>query len=34
MIKIQNINDAYDEMANKDVHYRYVIDMQSLKEEA
>lgn len=34
MIQIQDINDAYDEMAKKDVHYRYVIDMQSLKEEA
>ena len=34
MIKMQDINDAFDEMAKKDVHYRYVIDMQSLKEEA
>ncbi len=34
LIKIQDINDAYDEMARKDIHYRYVIDMQSLKEEA
>lgn len=33
VIPIQNINDAYDDMAKKDVHYRYVIDMQSLKDE-
>jgi len=33
MIKIQDINDAYDKMLDKEVHYRYVIDMQSLKEE-
>lgn len=34
MIKMQDINNAYNDMARKDVHYRYVIDMQSLKEEA
>ncbi|RFZ85580.1 NAD(P)-dependent alcohol dehydrogenase [Mucilaginibacter terrenus] len=33
MIRIQDINDAYDKMKDKEVHYRYVIDMQSLKEE-
>ncbi len=33
MITIQDINNAYNDMAKKDVHYRYVIDMQSLKEE-
>ena len=33
-IKIQDINEAFDELLKKDVHYRYVIDMQSLKEEA
>ena len=33
LINIQDINDAFDEMLNKDVHYRYVIDMQSLKDE-
>lgn len=34
MINIQDINDAYKKMLDEDVHYRYVIDMQSLKEEA
>ena len=34
MIKIQDINDAFKEMMKEDVRYRYVIDMQSLKEEA
>ncbi len=34
LIPIQKVNDAYDELLKKDVHYRYVIDMQSLKEEA
>ncbi len=33
MIKIQDINDAFDKMLDKEVHYRFVIDMQSLKEE-
>ena len=34
IIKIQDINDAFKEMLKEDVRYRYVIDMQSLKEEA
>jgi uncharacterized zinc-type alcohol dehydrogenase-like protein len=34
LIKIQDINDAFADLQKKDVHYRYVIDMQSLKEEA
>jgi uncharacterized zinc-type alcohol dehydrogenase-like protein len=34
LIKIQDINDAFSDLLKKDVHYRYVIDMQSLKEEA
>ncbi|RYY25036.1 MAG: NAD(P)-dependent alcohol dehydrogenase, partial [Sphingobacteriaceae bacterium] len=34
LINIQDINDAYDKMLDKEVHYRYVIDMQSLKDEA
>ncbi len=33
MIKIQDINDAYDKMMDEEVHYRYVIDIQSLKDE-
>ena len=31
-INIQNINDAYERMLKSDVHYRFVIDMKSLKE--
>ncbi len=34
LIKIQEVNHAFDEMMKRDVHYRYVIDMQSLKDEA
>lgn len=34
MIKIQDINDAFDKMNDEEVRYRFVIDMQSLKEEA
>ncbi len=34
IIKIQDINDAYREMMKEDIRYRYVIDMQSLKDEA
>ncbi len=34
LINIQDINDAYKDMLNNDVQYRYVIDMQSLKDEA
>lgn len=32
MIRIQDINKAFDKMMDKEVRYRYVIDMQSLKE--
>ncbi|MCM4152425.1 NAD(P)-dependent alcohol dehydrogenase [Arenibacter sp. N53] len=31
VIKIQEINKAYDRMLKSDVHYRFVIDMKSLK---
>ncbi|MGR3807709.1 NAD(P)-dependent alcohol dehydrogenase [Pasteurella testudinis] len=31
MITMQNINDAYERMLKSDVKYRFVIDMQSLK---
>ncbi len=31
MINIQDINEAYERMLKSDVHYRFVIDMQSLK---
>ncbi len=31
MINIQNINEAYERMLKSDVHYRFVIDMKSLK---
>lgn len=34
MIDIQNIDAAYDRMVKSDVKYRFVIDMQSLKQEA
>ena len=34
MIKMQEINDAFDKMMDEEVRFRYVIDMQSLKEEA
>ena len=30
MIKMQDINDAYERMLKSDVRYRFVIDMQSL----
>jgi len=30
MIKIQQINEAYDRLARSDVKYRFVIDMSSL----
>jgi len=33
MIPIQEINDAFDKMQKGDVRFRYVIDMQSLKDE-
>ena len=32
MINIQDINEAYERMLKSDVHYRFVIDMQSLKD--
>lgn len=32
MIKMQDINEAYERMLKSDVRYRFVIDMQSLKE--
>ncbi|RYF77798.1 MAG: NAD(P)-dependent alcohol dehydrogenase, partial [Chitinophagaceae bacterium] len=31
MIKMQDINDAFDRMQKEEVRFRYVIDMQSLK---
>ena len=34
MIKIQDINDAFDKMNDEEVRFRYVIDMASLKEQA
>jgi uncharacterized zinc-type alcohol dehydrogenase-like protein len=33
MIKMQDINDAYKNMQDEEVRFRYVIDMQSLKDE-
>jgi uncharacterized zinc-type alcohol dehydrogenase-like protein len=32
IINIQNINEAYERMLKSDVHYRFVIDMASLKK--
>ncbi len=32
VINIQNINEAYERMLISDVHYRFVIDMKSLKQ--
>lgn len=34
MISIQDINKAYKRMLNEDVRFRFIIDMQSLKDEA
>jgi uncharacterized zinc-type alcohol dehydrogenase-like protein len=34
MIRIQDINTAYERMLNSDVKYRFVIDMASLKQAA
>ena len=34
MIKMQDINEAYERMLKGDVKYRFVIDMASLKEAA
>jgi uncharacterized zinc-type alcohol dehydrogenase-like protein len=33
IIRIQDINEAYERLLNADVKYRFVIDMASLKEE-
>lgn len=33
MIRMQDINDAFEKMQKEEVRFRYVIDMQSLKEE-
>ena len=32
LIKIQDINNAYNRLEKGDVHYRFVIDMASLKD--
>jgi uncharacterized zinc-type alcohol dehydrogenase-like protein len=32
LIRMQEINEAYDRVVNSDVKYRFVIDMRSLKE--
>jgi uncharacterized zinc-type alcohol dehydrogenase-like protein len=32
IIKMQEINDAYSKMQDEEVRFRYVIDMQSLKD--
>ncbi|RYF73028.1 MAG: NAD(P)-dependent alcohol dehydrogenase [Cytophagaceae bacterium] len=32
MIRMQDINDAFDKMEKEEVRFRYVIDMQSLKD--
>lgn len=34
MIPMQDINKAFDKMMDKEVRFRYIIDMQSLKDEA
>jgi uncharacterized zinc-type alcohol dehydrogenase-like protein len=31
-ISIQEINTAYDRMVKGDVHYRFVVDIESLKK--
>ena len=33
LIRMQEINEAYERMLQSDVKYRFVIDMASLKEE-
>jgi alcohol dehydrogenase (NADP+) len=33
VIRIQDINEAYERMLRADVKYRFVIDMASLKDE-
>jgi uncharacterized zinc-type alcohol dehydrogenase-like protein len=32
VIPIQQVNEAYDRLVRGDVRYRFVIDMQSLKQ--
>jgi uncharacterized zinc-type alcohol dehydrogenase-like protein len=34
MIAMRDINEAYERMLKSDVKYRFVIDMQTLKDEA
>ncbi|MCF5429470.1 NAD(P)-dependent alcohol dehydrogenase, partial [Pseudomonas syringae] len=34
VIAMQDINEAYERMLKGDVKYRFVIDMDSLKQEA
>lgn len=34
LIRIQQINEAYERLLKGDVKYRFVIDMASLKQEA
>ena len=34
LIRMQDINEAYERMLQSDVKYRFVIDMASLKDEA
>jgi uncharacterized zinc-type alcohol dehydrogenase-like protein len=34
LIPIQQINEAYDAMTDKEVHFRYVIDMNSLRDDS
>jgi len=34
IIRIQDINEAFDKINNEEVRFRYVIDMASLREEA
>jgi len=34
LIPIQQINQAYDAMTDKEVHFRYVIDMNSLRDDS
>jgi uncharacterized zinc-type alcohol dehydrogenase-like protein len=34
VIPIQDVNEAYERLANSDVKYRFSIDMASLKSES
>ena len=34
LIKVQQVNEAYNRLLRSDVKYRFVIDMDSLKTEA